>query len=182
MQRFHRQTMRLPDYDYSQPGAYFVTLVTWNREHLFGEIQNGVMRLSEFGRVAKLEWQRLAVRFPFVCLGEFAVMPDHFHGIIWIGESLMGARQEEECKTDEIDFASPRRLSSPKAGSLGSMIGAYKSTSARLIHGLRKSQGSPVWQRNYYEHVIRNEGELQRISAYIQANPANWLLQIDDFE
>jgi putative transposase len=175
----HRRSIRLKGYDYSQPGVYFVTLVTWGRECLFGEIQSGEMRLSSFGRLAEIEWRRLAIRYERIIEDEFIVMPNHIHGIIWIVEKdedeNVGARQNHIEMTGNVPLASPLPgLRPPLAASLGAIVGAYKSTTARLINGMRRSPGTPVWQRNYHEHIIRNEREWGAIRAYISNNPLNW--------
>ena len=198
----HRHSIRLPDYDYSSPGAYYITLVTWQREILFGEIVEGEMRLSEWGFLVKNEWLRLTDRFPNIQLDEFMVMPNHFHGIVCIigtddandRANGVGARQNKESTTGNHSLASPLPGNNaplpvtksplppsflptpPESGSLGNFVGAFKSTTARLINGLRHSPGQSVWQRNYYEHIIRNQDEWQRIRLYIQANPNHWQL------
>jgi putative transposase len=176
-QKHHRRSIRLKGYDYSQPGAYFVTLVTWQRECLFGEVVSGQLRLNPFGRLIHNEWQRLGDRFSRVVLDEWIVMPNHLHGILMVVENDMdnvdvGARQKSSSETGESSLASPLQAVSHTgpgvaSGSLGAIIGAYKSTTTRLINGLRRTPASPVWQRNYYEHIIRNEDELEAIRAYI---------------
>jgi putative transposase len=182
-----RRSIRLPDYDYSQVGAYFVTIVTRNRENLFGEIVREEMKLNDMGILVKNEWQRLTSRFHNIKVDEFVVMPNHLHGIICILDGKnVGAWQEKNCRTQIPFFATPlpddaslpsnepRLPIPPASGSLGNIAGSFKSISARLINGFRHTPGNPIWQRNYYEHVIRNEKSYDEISAYIANNPAQW--------
>jgi putative transposase len=224
-----RRSLRLKEYDYSQTGAYFVTLDTWKHLALFGEILEDLIHLNRYGLVAKGELKYLARRFQQVQVDEYIIMPNHLHVIIWIlaTDSAVGARREEPKESSDLRLASPgqptdsnfnsvevndmerrarladsgeislindvgeRRarltesdpnslinlaspLRGPGPGALGTIVGAYKSTTARIINGLRHTPGVPVWQRNYYEHVIRDDEELDRIRRYVQANPINW--------
>lgn len=159
----HRRSIRLPGYDYASAGAYFITLLVHQRQPLFGVLANGEVQLTSWGRLAESEWQRLPARFPTFELGAYVIMPDHLHAILWIHEtslpSLQRARQPSPL------------LKPPLPDSLGNVIAAYKATTARLINGLRRSPGAPVWQRNYFERIIRDDGELARITDYILANP-----------
>jgi len=167
----HRRSIRLKGYDYTQPGAYFVTLVTQGRECLFGEIVDGVMKLNGAGEIAQQEWQRLARQFTNLLLDAFVIMPNHIHAIIVITEPVGSPRRSENPLPDQMFNGSPRqsRPHGPPPGSLGSFVGQFKSRLTKCL-GL----AVPVFQRNYYEHIIRNEAEWERIAAYIQANPANW--------
>ena len=175
--KHHRRSIRLPGYDYTQPGAYFVTFVAHDRECLFGEVVDGVMRLNAFGEIVRDEWFRTAVVRPYVMLDpdEFVVMPNHVHGIIWItgrGDPMgrphdpMGRPHDNDC-----DVQQPR---GPAAGSVGAIIGQIKSIAAKRINALRGTPAAPVWGRNYYEHIIRYETSLNRVRRYIAANPSRW--------
>jgi len=161
-EKHHRHSIRLKKYDYSQAGAYFVTIDVQNREHLFGNIANGEMVLNDAGKMIDDQWNALRERFPFVDLDIYQIMPDHFHGIIVIvGATLVVA------------------LDGGKPSTLGDIIGAFKSiTTNEYIKGveIQHWQGfsKRLWQRNYYEHVIRDENDLERIRKYIQLNPSNW--------
>jgi REP element-mobilizing transposase RayT len=195
----HRRSIRLPGYDYTQPGAYFVTLVVWQRECLLGEVVEGEVRLSPYGQVVWRLWQALPSHAPHLHLGAFVIMPDHIHGILWImertGESG-GEEEGEEVGKGEA-FAnrqmlrpnegspqpgSPRRANaSPRPrpigtqpGSLGAAMQSLKSVSTRQINQLRRTPGAPVWQRNYYERIVRDQAALERITAYILHNPRRW--------
>lgn len=139
--KHHRRSIRLQGYDYTQGGAYFVTIVTHNRAGLFDDI---VLR-----RVVESHWRNIPRHFPNVVLDEWIVMPNHLHGIIVI--------------TDDAP-----------SDSLGAIIGNFKSVTARRINAIRKTLGAPVWQRNYWERIVRNENGLNRIREYIINNPANW--------
>lgn len=164
--KHHRRSIRLKGYDYTQAGVYFVTICVAQRECLFGEIVDGEMRLNEYGRIVAEEWARTATMRSNVELGEFVVMPNHAHGIIVLTDNDVGARRRLAPTTEQFG--------KPIAGSLPTIIRAFKSAVTYRINILRQTSGAPVWQRNYWEHIIRNERELERIRAYIINNPANW--------
>ncbi len=158
--------MRLKGHDYSQAGAYFVTLCTQSRECLFGEIVDMEMRLNELGRIVSECWDDMPKHFPNVELDEFVMMPNHMHGIILITVDV-GAKHLQIAAN-----ASP--LHGTQSGSLGAIIQNFKSVSTRKINQLREPRGVTIWQRNYFEHIIRNDKELNSIRDYIAANPARW--------
>ncbi|GAB4457170.1 MAG: transposase [Anaerolineales bacterium] len=164
----HRRSIRLKEYDYTQNGAYFVTIVTHQREHLFGRVVNGVMRLNEWGEIARREWFKTAELRPYVALfeDEFVVMPNHTHGIIWNVGALRRNARTGAGAADERPHVD--------AGSLGAIVRAYKSAVTYAINAARETRGMVVWQRNYYEHIIRNEADLNRIRNYIINNPLKW--------
>jgi REP element-mobilizing transposase RayT len=162
----HRHSIRLASYDYSQPGAYFVTLVTHQRQCLFGQIINSKMHYSAMGRVADEHWRAIPDHFPQVELGPYIIMPNHIHGIIIIHPSPVGASQGYAPTT------APTMPNGPKRGSVGAILGAYKMSVTRRTNC--DGQHSPIWQRNYYEHILRSEEELQHFIAYIQNNPSRW--------
>ncbi|MBN1878440.1 MAG: transposase [Anaerolineae bacterium] len=164
--KHHRRSIRLREWDYSSPGAYFVTLCSYQRECLFGEINDGVMMLSTIGHFAAGCWLWLADRYPYVCLDEWTVMPNHLHGIIAIID-------EDKGSPAGVNVRAPSTR--PTRKPLGRLIGAFKTVSTKHVNILRDMPGVPLWQRNYYEHVIRNEADLQRIREYIFNNPASWL-------
>lgn len=170
-----RHSIRLPGYDYSRPGAYFITICTYNKESLFGLVTGGKMVLNDYGLLVEGEWKRIPNRFPLILLGAFMIMPNHFHGIItYMDISHVGARQGAEITSGSCSFASPLPANPP----LGVVVGAFKSTSARIINGLRQTPGFPVWQRNYYEHIIRDDESYLQIAEYILTNPERW--EFDD--
>ena len=157
-----RRPLRLKEYDYSQAGAYFVTVCAGRRKTLFGEIVKEGTRLNHFGMAVKKCWEDLPRHYHFLQLDAFLVMPNHIHGILMItGNSNVGAGFK------------PAPTS--KRHALPEIIRALKTFSARRINEIRGTPGTPVWQRNYYEHVIRNEIDLEEIREYIQNNPFKWL-------
>ena len=160
-----RRSIRLRGYDYSQAGVYFVTLVVQDRACLFGQVVDGDMRLSNTECLVTDAWQWLETQYPYVVLDEFVVMPNHLHGLIMITDDTCrgGSRTAP---------TSPAVRRKP----LGRLIGAFKTVSTKrvnLAHGL---SGSPLWQRNYFEHVVRTEDSLTKIRQYIHDNPARWEL------
>ena len=163
-----RRSIRLQNYDYSQPGAYFVTICTYKRECLFGHIEDGVIHHTIFGEIVCQEWSRSEEIRSEIRLDLFIVMPNHLHGIVVITHSngIVGAHGRAPL------HRSPR--------SLASFIAGFKSVVTRRINRIRGTPGSPVWQRNYYERVIRSEDELQQIGAYILNNPTRWVEDPDN--
>jgi REP element-mobilizing transposase RayT len=164
----HRRSIRLKGFDYSHAGAYFVTLCTQKRECLFGEIANGKVALSPYGQIVKEEWVRTAEIRKELIMDLFVVMPNHLHGIVFIHNNAyrpVGAHGRAPLR----DNGSQR-----KPRSLGAFIAGFKSVVTKRINVMRKKPAVPVWQRNYYEHIIRNENELIRTSEYILNHPARW--------
>lgn len=164
-----RRSIRVPKYDYSAPGAYYVTVCTHDHRCLFGDVVDSVMRPNEYGEVVRQKWFRTGDVREGVILPpeEFVVMPNHMHGIVHI---VVGA-------TRRVAPTSPRAASGPTSGSIGAIIGQFKSQTAKRINALRQSPGAPVWQRNYYEHIVRDEISLEEIREYIATNPLKW--QVD---
>ena len=173
--KHHRRSIRLPNYDYAQAGAYYVTIVAWHRECLFGDVVNGKMELSKYGLVAKQQWEELPKRFPNIELGACSIMPNHMHGIIVImtgrgtAENLNGLDGEPSRRAPTQE-----RFRKPVKGSIPTIVRSYKSAVSYRINLMRSTDGVPVWQRNYYEHIIRNERDLQNKTDYIEANPMLW--------
>jgi len=176
----HRRSIRLQHYDYASPGGYFVTICSHERQCLFGEISDGEMHLNAWGRIIRDEWLRTPAMRSNVELDEYVIMPNHFHGIILINatnDNCVGAdcvrpiHDAEECGAH---IGAPVQLVGRQPGSLGSIIAGFKSAVTRHINELRKTPGAPVWHRNYYEHVIRNEKDLGLIREYIVNNPQKW--------
>ncbi|KXB96933.1 MAG: transposase [Chlorobi bacterium NICIL-2] len=172
-EKHHRHSIRLPGYDYAQPGAYYVTICTKDRLCLFGEVVDGEMRLNNIGRVVKEGWFRSADIRQEVQLfpDEFVAMPNHIHGIVWIVEhgnvGMVGAHGRAP-----LHHAPQHRA--PR--SLGSFVAGFKSATTRQINEIGQTPRAPVWQRNYYEHIIRTEDALHRIREYITTNPLRWHL------
>jgi REP element-mobilizing transposase RayT len=258
----HRRSIRLAGYDYRSAGAYFVTLVCQGRACLFGEIRNGVVILSPYGQIVAETWAWLAQQYPYVELDQSMVMPNHFHGILWIhngvgarrdtcpGVVYRGAPRPYDTQNDDIhlttictpvghdrgndnmqpglpdtpgtgnnqpDFGTPYsyheygdddgndvpqpgladgrgarpgkqhrdrcrdaplrdKSESANIKPLGGLIGAFKTVSTKLINRARGTPGVAVWQRNYYEHILRDDRELDSARAYIANNPLQWEL------
>ena len=168
-QRHHRHSIRLKGYDYSQEGAYYVTIVAYHRDCLFGEIKNAEMCLNDFGKIAVECWREIPNHFRNVELGAYVIMPNHMHGIIYIHQPVVGATHIVPLRD-----ASPlqNRPHGVTPSSLGAIIGSFKSAVTRRIG--REHNATGIWQRNYYEHIIRNEKDLQNKTDYIEANPSLW--------
>ena len=177
-QRSHRRSIRLPGYDYTQPGAYFITICCHERREIFGEIVAGEMQLNTCGRIAYQEWERLPSRFRSLRLGAFVIMPNHVHGILIITDDHAGrgtAASEEDSNPSSTRRAPTREgFGQPVPGSIPTILRSYKSAVTLRVNRLRDGPNHPVWQRNYYEHVIRNDGEHERIHEYILGNPRHW--------
>jgi putative transposase len=176
-QKHHRRSIRIPDYDYSQPGAYFITLVIHGREAMFGEIKDGEIHLNEAGRIVWEVWNSLPTRYPQIGVGTSSIMPNHFHGIINIHPTppSVGAIHELPLPKAGITQVERRRMTLPL------VIGYFKMNTAKRINLLRGQEGVPVWQRNYYEHIIRDEQEYNRIHQYIESNVSNWEMDDENF-
>jgi REP element-mobilizing transposase RayT len=166
MQSFRHHSIRLPDYDYTQPGRYFITLVTERRIDYFGAIVAEKMHENSFGRLARKEWKNLSQRFSNVVLDEFVVMPNHIHGIIII---LAVDTQNGITATSNETFGQP------VPGSIPTIVRAYKAAVTRRARRMVNDPKIQIWQRNYYEHVIRNDRGLQAARLYVQENPMNWV-------
>ena len=212
-----RRNMRLRNYDYSQPGAYFVSICVQHRKCLFGTITDGKMRLNKIGQIVVEYWNRIPQHFPSVELGDSVIMPNHMHGIISWGISetmdpqlLVGARSprpqgDANNRRGEVPSSGStvkyRRGEVPSSGStvkyrrgevpssstnnrrgevpspsLGKIIAYFKYQSTKHINQLHNTPGTRIWQRNYHDHVIRDDPDLQRLRQYIQDNPMKWEL------
>jgi putative transposase len=165
----HRRSIRLKGYDYAQPGVYFITIVSHRRLPIFGEITGGAVRLNACGEIARAEWMRTAAIRREIVLDEFVVMPNHFHAIVIIMECDLGSVGGKGRSP-----LRPEMPCGPANNSLASLIAGYKSAVTTRINQLRGTPCAPVWQRNYWEHIIRNEDELSRIQEYIRYNPVAW--------
>ena len=156
----HRRSIRLKGYDYSQAGAYFITISAQNRKCLFGKVVNGEMVCSDLGRIASESWLWMGNRYDHIILDAWVIMPNHLHGILVIADGRGGSR------TAPTDNRKP----------LGRLIGAFKTVSTKRVNKMRRTPEVKLWQRNYYEHIVRNENELNRIREYIVNNPMQWEL------
>lgn len=172
----HRRLLRLKDYDYAQAGAYYVTVVTQARVCLFGDVIGGEMRLNEAGSLVLRAWNDLPDHYAHASLDAFVVMPNHVHGVIVLGDGVerAGLRPAPTPAPTAGPTSVPIKPHPSKVHALPEIMRAFKSFSARRINEHRNKAGEQVWQRNYYEHVIRNERELNEIREYIICNPQNW--------
>jgi len=182
----HRRSIRLKEYDYSQEGLYFITFCCQNRLHLFGEIISGKMMLNDAGKIAEKCWLEIPEHFKNVILHDFVIMPNHVHGIIEFKNNdlnnTVGANQyspknvsiEETKIVSSIDTNIDSSKQMPKSTSktIGSVIRGYKIGVTKWMRQNRNV--TDVWQRNYYEHIIRNDIAYCRISEYIKNNPKKW--------
>ncbi len=154
----HRRSVRLKDYDYSSAGYYFVTICCFNRLPLFGEIKNGAMVLNDCGRIAHNEWLNTINKRENIQLNEFVIMPNHMHGIIHLTENF------NKNTNNQTGFQSPSK-------NLGAIVRGYKSA---VSGQLKEVLGHSAWQRNYHEHIIRNEQSYKQIAEYVVNNPILW--------
>lgn len=215
-ERFRRRSIRLKGYDYTQAGAYFVTVCTHQRVHLFGQVADGGMMPNALGDIVQRCWDAIPEHMPHAAVGEFIVMPNHVHGIVVIRERAMdaglagavgaggvGARHDaprmDADDSDRTGIITPSvlpggsgarhdaplrnaRPAGPRTkppgiprGALGQIVASYKTAVTRIAYrdGLIP-RGTPIWQRNYYERIIRDTAAHDRIAQYIAENPANW--------
>jgi REP element-mobilizing transposase RayT len=156
-----RKPLRLKEYNYSLEGSYFVTICTKDREDLFGQIVCGALSLNKYGKIVQSCWNELPNHYSNILLDEFVIMPNHVHGIIIIIDDVVGAGLRPAPTRD-------------KRYPLSEIIRAFKSFSGRRINEMRRTPGLSVWQRNYYDHIIRNEKSLYRIREYVRTNPERW--------
>jgi REP element-mobilizing transposase RayT len=180
-----RQSIRLKGYDYSQSGLYFITICCYQRECFFGNIINSQMILNNFGQLIKEEWLKSAEIRKEIELDDFVIMPNHFHGIVIINQEI-----NSDFMKNDVDFqdnnvgangrsplqqiqSSPPKISM-KPKSISSLIAGFKSATTKKINVIRNTHQNPVWQRNYYDHIIRNDESLARIREYVQNNPLSW--------
>jgi putative transposase len=169
-----RSSLRLPQYDYSQAGADFITLISYQRECVFGKIMNGKLVLSELGEIVREEWFASRMLRSEIQLyeDEFVIMPNHIHGIVWISE--VNADVGATGRSPLLHL--PSHPSGPASKSLGSFVAGFKSVVTNRINQLNNTPGKKVWMRNYHDRIIRNETELRNIREYISENPLKWEL------
>lgn len=164
-----RRSIRLHGYDYAQAGSYFVTICTKDRACLFGEIVDCVVRLNDCGVIVERVWTSIPKHFPRVVIDEFVVMPNHVHGVLTVISIDDG--RGTACRAPAQE-----RFGRPTPATIPTIVRSIKSAATKEINELRGTPGGAVWQRNYYEHIIRNDDSLNRIRQYIRDNPAHWVL------
>ena len=193
----HRKSIRLNDYDYSQVGFYFVTICCQHRACLFGGIVDDEMILNDAGKMVANEWLKLKIRFKNIELQEYVVMPNHFHGIVEIvGATLVVAQnnattynvmgnirkgQPQGIAPTDKTIAHTDKTVDHTDKTVGDMVGAFESiTTVEYIRCVKNNHWQPfdgkLWQRNFWEHIIRNENEYRRITQYILENPRKWAM------
>ena len=163
-ERHHRRTLRLRGYDYSRAGVYAITICTYNRECLFGDVVDGKMFLNDFDRIVLDEWNRIDLVHERIHLDVRVIMPNHFHGIIVL-KQRKGAIRELPLPGDPRQR---RRMTIPK------LIGRFKMVTTKKVNDLRRTPGLKLWQRNYYERIVRDQREWNRLRQYIIHNPERW--------
>ncbi len=160
--RRRRDSTRLPGYDYSMPGAYYVTVCVKSWRQIFGKVSDGCMAMNDYGWIVNHAWLATSQHFSNVCLDSHIVMPNHLHGVI-----ILTRRAGPERKTRTGGRA-------VISGSLSAIVRSFKSGVTKMINEYRNGIGKDIWQRGYYEHIIRNDRELRIIRRYIQDNPIKW--------
>ena len=180
--KHHRRSIRLKGWDYRAAGYYFVTICSYQREHSFGHVIDGKVVLSELGKIIMDEWLQTAVIRNHITLDQFIIMPNHLHGILVFEDPTVGASGSLalEPNTPSTDG---RATSTPlRNASLGDVIGQFKSVVTKRYNRSQNSKGLNVWQRGYYERIVRNERELNAIREYIIENPLRWAEDRDNLE
>ena len=168
----NRQSFRLKDHDYSEVGSYYITICTYEFRCLFGVIKNGEMQLNRFGNIVLLTWNDLTNHIANIELGKFVIMPNHVHGIVNIVEPKSITYEKADVNLPGLKIAKTRPPQQP----LSEIVRQFKTFSAMRINNLRKMRGSPVWKRNYFERIIRNEKAYMAVQEYIHNNPFKWEL------
>lgn len=163
---YSRRSPRLPGYDYRREGLYFVTICAVQMQLRFGTILDGILQLNGLGQLVSDEWERLAIARANVKLDRFVVMPNHLHGLIKIGE-------ERERDSRDISVAETGSVTI-QAGSLGAIVGQFKAAVSRRARAKGITGDTRIWQRGYYDHIVRDERSLNEIRRYILENPAKW--------
>jgi REP element-mobilizing transposase RayT len=186
--KYRNESLRLKNWDYGSNAWYFVTIATKNQEPYFGNIKNNEMQHTEIGQIAEKYWCEISIHFPFVILDEFIIMPDHLHGIIIINKNDDDCCHYNNVYVGSQDFANlPDRQKinntingntinyknkfGPQSKNLASIIRGFK-TGVKKYATMTNSDF--IWQRGYYEHIIRDEQSLSRIRKYIRNNPMKW--------
>jgi REP element-mobilizing transposase RayT len=163
------ESTRLKNWDYAKEGAYFITICTDNHRCMFGGIGKEMVILNEHGKIVDKCWNEIPKHFPHIVLNEYVIMPNHLHGIIYI-------RRDTACRVSTLACRQPtlEQFGKPVCGSIPTIVRSFKSAVTKCINETQKTPGAIIWQRNYYDHIIRGEYELNRIREYMINNPSNW--------
>ena len=175
--RHRRQSIRLKDYDYSQPGKYFVNISTRNRECIFGGVRDAEVELSPLGRIATEDWMSMPHHYQHISIDCFRVMPNHLHGIIIIKEYQQDMANHVPTKRGPV---TKRVFGKPISDSLSTILGSYKSGVTRRAHELGSVKSGSIWQSRFFDHIIRDDRSLYFIRQYIELNPLFWEFDIDN--
>ncbi|GAB6099399.1 transposase [Halanaerocella petrolearia] len=182
-QKYNGKSMRLKNYDYSKSGHYFVTICSSNRNCIFGKINDNKIKLNKYGQIADDYWSEIPQHFDNVKLDQHIIMPNHIHGIIIIKNNNCRNIKNNDCRdmachvpTTTTKTTKTRKFGNRKSGTLSTIIGSYKSAVTKKTNQIRNTPGNSIWQRNYYDRIIRSEDELNRIGTYIRQNPLKWEL------
>jgi len=186
--KHYRRSIRLKGYDYSTPGAYFITICAYDKKSLFGEVTDAGgnkpagMRLNDAGMIVYEEWMNTEKIRNEVQIDEFVIMPNHIHGIVWISERMSARRMSEKGQGQKRRMPFARTggsgfpgLGSP-SGTIGAMVRGFKSAGTRRLRDISGNPEMKVWHRNYWDHVIRDDADMARIREYVHNNPARWEL------
>jgi len=165
IEKYHRVSLRLQGYNYASVGSYFITICTQGRECLFGKITDGQMQMNKFGNIVRSECLKTSTIRPNIELDKFVVMPNHIHGIIVMNNSRRGTA----CPAPTLEC-----FGKPVSGSIPTIIRSFKSAIMKQINTLCNIRNLSIWQRGYYDHIIRDDIDLNRIRAYIQNNSLMW--------
>ncbi len=182
-EKHQRKSIRLSEYDYSFPNWYYITICTHERRNLFGNIKNGKMILNRFGYVVEEDWIQTKEIRKYVDLDYYVIMPNHLHGVIIIEQSIENGRDESNSPTGDesgrMQYAPTNDKFKSPSHSLGAIVRGFKSSVTKRLKELSGNSELKIWQRNYYEHIIRNELDIQNIRQYITLNPLKW--EIDEY-
>lgn len=180
---------RLKNYDYTKNGYYFITICTHDRKPVLSHCKNGAVILSTIGKIVEDCWKKIPLHFPEIYLNNYVIMPDHIHGIIIIdrcesfdpgnktGTEIQTGKGNKPERFNISSNASPlRKRDGTRSGSIGAIIQNFKSVSTRFFNKTNETRGIKLWQRNYYDNVIRNEDAMKNICQYIENNPIKWAM------
>ena len=186
----HRRSIRLKGFDYSEPGHYFVTICSKQRKCLFGNVVHGVMKLSHIGNVVNTCWEAIPEHFEHVNVDTFQIMPNHLHGIINIrdhvgcvesvGVEYIQPLQGKSIRSTQRKLKKHHTYQHVIPKSIGSIIRTFKAAVTRKVHDCNDMIRQSIWQRNYYDHIIRDDVSLFFIQQYIELNPMLWHLDFDN--
>jgi REP element-mobilizing transposase RayT len=179
-----RKNIRLKAYDYSQSGGYFLTMCAFKKLSLFGEIVDGRMELNECGRIVQQYWLEIPLHFKGIQLDQHVIMPNHIHGIIFMDDdrTTWGNMPDSGTTSGGTPWRAPthqggrERFGKPLSGSISTIVRSFKSSVTNRINEQRNISGACVWQRGFYDHVIRDVNDLKRIREYVLNNPSQWAM------